>query len=270
MALPRISCLLYTTIERAHVIGPAVSDFRRQTWEDRELVIVVGPGAAPANFPRRNLTEAFAGDDQVVVVAFDDDEDGLLSEPERRNRGLRAATGQLVCEWSDQARHHPQRLACQFDELDGESTIGSGLVDFLVHSPLDCQLWWVDGREGGVAPNHGLQSGTLLYWLDSEVAYPRNRPGVALTPLEAMLEVLLARGTVRPVADKGYLLVRRLIGTRAAGQRLRALVRRKALPEHVLVERRGLLERELGVLGYPPGRVTVRSYRGDAFTLEFP
>ena len=98
---PLVSCLMVTR-GRLFPARFAVDCFRRQSWPERELVLVCDAPGTPVEEYCRTL-----GDGRIRVVVPDGP---AASLGELRNLSLRAARGDYVCQWDDDDLYHPQRL----------------------------------------------------------------------------------------------------------------------------------------------------------------
>ncbi len=106
---PLISCLMVTQPGRATLIQKAVACFHRQTYEQRELVIVHDSHSNADAFGQFLQTEI----ESARIVS---------AEPGRtlgelRNVAIEQAKGELVCQWDDDDQYHPDRLKRQSDAM---------------------------------------------------------------------------------------------------------------------------------------------------------
>jgi len=156
-----ISCLCVTRGDRPGLLSEAVADFVRQTFSDRELVIL------------------HDGDDAVDagVCAIVAPHAGACIRIERtlpgprlgglRNIAIARAHGEWICQWDDDDRYHPERLRLQWEHAQSEEAAVNYLVD---------QLHWF-GPEN------------LLFWDDW---------GVETYPMNVIQGTILARRAVMP------------------------------------------------------------------------
>jgi hypothetical protein len=100
---PLVSCLMVTR-GRLFPSRFAVDCFLRQSWAERELVLVCdAPGTE---------IEAYCqalGDARIRIV-YPDADAAPPSLGALRNLSLRAARGDWICQWDDDDLYHPQRL----------------------------------------------------------------------------------------------------------------------------------------------------------------
>ncbi|HEX4766820.1 MAG TPA: glycosyltransferase [Lichenihabitans sp.] len=105
-AMPRVSCLMATR-DRPRQAMLAVDCFRRQTYANRELVIV-------DDSRDDELALRLAGDPLIRVIR---PAGGGASLGQARNRAVAEARGPYVCQWDDDDLYDPLRLAAQMTAL---------------------------------------------------------------------------------------------------------------------------------------------------------
>ena len=106
----------------------AIDCFRRQTWPNRELVIVC---AVPDSELPGYL--AALGDPAIRYLHVAPSVLGEL-----RNISVEAARGMLLCQWDDDDLYHPQRLEYQYAQL----VAGRAAAHFLSR----VLMWWPEER----------------------------------------------------------------------------------------------------------------------------
>jgi glycosyltransferase involved in cell wall biosynthesis len=106
--MPRVSVVI-PTFERPGDVTEAVQSVRRQTFSDFEIIVVVDgePG------PTVEALEAIGEPRLRLVVP-----DGRLGNAEARNRGIRAARGELIALLDDDDLWMPEKLQIQIDLYD--------------------------------------------------------------------------------------------------------------------------------------------------------
>ncbi len=133
-----ISCLMVTQEKKFELAKQAIQDFHRQTFTQRELVIVHDGCDAF----HENLTE--------VVNAYAGDDINLYREPrtaslgELRNISVEKSSYPLICQWDDDDRYHPQRLQAQYDTLNEEDSDFCLLTDQLHWFKDQNHFYWDD------------------------------------------------------------------------------------------------------------------------------
>ena len=133
-----ISCLCVTRGDRPALLAEAIADFAAQSLPERELIILHdrGPDVHAA-------IAALAGAHQGAEIRV------LAAPPGRslgglRNLALDAARGDWICQWDDDDRYHPRRLAVQFAAARAEDAEAAYLVDQLHWFTKEARLCWDD------------------------------------------------------------------------------------------------------------------------------
>jgi glycosyltransferase involved in cell wall biosynthesis len=149
-----ISCLMVTQASRLSFAALSIGDFAQQTHVEREL-IVLHDGGDDTTAALQLLARTHAGAPIRVVSAPPGESLGAL-----RNRAVGLAAGDWICQWDDDDRCHPERLALQWDALRAADAEFSFLVDQLHWFPSSRELFW-DDWDGQAYPLN-LIEGTLL------------------------------------------------------------------------------------------------------------
>jgi glycosyltransferase involved in cell wall biosynthesis len=159
-----ISCLCVTRGDRPGLLSEAVSDFVRQTFPDRELVILHdGDEAADARVAA--IVAAHAGASIRVERAPPEQRLGGL-----RNIAIARARGEWICQWDDDDRYHPDRLRLQWEQARSEQADVNYLVDQLHWFRADNSLFWDDWGDEPYPMN--VIQGTILARRDVMPPYP--------------------------------------------------------------------------------------------------
>jgi glycosyltransferase involved in cell wall biosynthesis len=126
-ATPLISCLM---VSRGRLTPArfAIECYRRQTWPNRELVIV--SAALDSDLPGYLAT---LRDPTIRFLSAPPVEIGAL-----RNISVEAARGTLLCNWDDDDLCHPQRLEYQYAQLVANRAAA--------HFFSRLVMWWPDER----------------------------------------------------------------------------------------------------------------------------
>jgi hypothetical protein len=173
---PLVSCLMVTR-GRLFPSRFAVDCFLRQSWAERELVLVCdAPGTA---------IEAYCqalGDPRIRIVYPEADSDAP-SLGALRNLSLRAARGEWICQWDDDDLYHPQRV-----EL-GLLLLLSMQADTLFLSRW--MLWAPNARKVGVSGAREWE-GSMLARRSGVPDYP----ALARGEDTAVMHAMVARGRV--------------------------------------------------------------------------
>jgi glycosyltransferase involved in cell wall biosynthesis len=171
--LPRISCLMVTR-DRVSLGRRALESFARQSWPNRELVIVTD-GEPRFRRTLERYVEALHLDSVKIVVPDDGDRPlGAL-----RNMAMDHCSGEVVCQWDDDDWSHPERLRLQVEYmLHG----GAGACVLSEHLQLfeDSQfLAWLDWSR--ITDHPPAHPGTLMMLRESRFRYPETGPIAIVT-----------------------------------------------------------------------------------------
>jgi glycosyltransferase involved in cell wall biosynthesis len=189
-----ISCLTVTREARFASLERAVADFERQTWTERELVIVHDGDAA---FDARLKALAVSHDAAEIAVHR---QAGTQTLGELRNAAVDAARGDVICQWDDDDRYHPRRLELQFAAMRVENSEFCFLTDQLHLFAAERTMYWDDWNLEAHPLN--LVQGTLLGSKEALGRYPPLSRGED-TPL--ILDLLRRGRRITRLRDHGYL-----------------------------------------------------------------
>jgi glycosyltransferase involved in cell wall biosynthesis len=150
--VPKISCLMVTKGE----LFPArfaVQCYRRQTYPNRELVVVCD---RPDNEVKRWIEHI--NDPTIRYI-----ETGKAVLGALRNISVAAAEGELVCQWDDDDLYHPRRLGFQYMQLARSGKAAHFLSRWII--------WWPKRRLIGIS-NERIWEGSMLVRKDLLPTYP--------------------------------------------------------------------------------------------------
>jgi glycosyltransferase involved in cell wall biosynthesis len=168
----------------------------RQTWPDRELVIVHDGDAA---FDARLKALATSHDAAAISVYR---QPRTLTLGELRNASVDVARGEIVCQWDDDDRYHPRRLELQFAAMRVENSEFCFLTDQLHLFAADRTMYWDDWNLEVYPLN--LVQGTLL---GSKAALGRYRPLARGEDTPLILDLLRRGRRITRLREHGYLYV---------------------------------------------------------------
>lgn len=161
-SLPRISCLMVTA-DRRPLVRRSLLCYRKQTYPNRELVIV--------DDGRDDLSDLLTDlpDRDVTYLRLERRPENSLGR--LRNISLEHARGDLLTAWDDDDWYHPRRLEIQAEALRGghRSCVLSSVLMHLDTPDFRLHPFRGPFREG--AP------GSLLFPRDHAVRYPETARG---------------------------------------------------------------------------------------------
>lgn len=191
-----ISSLTVTREERFPSLQRAVADFARQTWRERELVIVHDGGTA-FHAQLRELALAHPG---TAIRVHRESATRTLGE--LRNVSVDAARGEIVCQWDDDDRYHPRRLELQFAAMRIENSDFCFLTDQLHLFAANRTMYWDDWNLEAYPLN--LVQGSLL---GSKAAMGRYPPLARGEDTPMILDLLRRNRRITRLREHGYLCV---------------------------------------------------------------
>lgn len=230
-----ISCLMITQASRLALARLAIGDFAAQTHAERELVIVHD---GDATF-HAELSALAAATHATPVRVLRQPPGASLGS--LRNAAIDAAHGEFVCQWDDDDRYHPQRLALQWQAMLRESTDFCFLCDQLHWFPARGELYWDDWNRENWPLN--LVPGTLLGRRERMPRYAELARG---EDTDALLHILRRGDRVARVRDAGwcYVYIYHGANTWDAGHHV-AISRAKRYGQARLLQREQALRRHL-------------------------
>jgi glycosyltransferase involved in cell wall biosynthesis len=236
--------------ERLESAQRAIADFCRQTLARKQLVIVANGGERSVRDAlRAYVAELDRQDIQIVMPT------GTLNLGQLRNISLEAANGQLICQWGDDARFHPERLVKQAAALLDNNLEAVYLQDVMHYFPDDRAIYWNNWR---TTPTLG-HPGTLMARRTAHLRYPIQGEVLKLGADRVLAEALMARGKVGFVSGAPHLHV--CVSYSAGTQRYEL-----AVAQAELERREAHIRTELELYEFPPGTAVCGS-DGAAFRL---
>jgi glycosyltransferase involved in cell wall biosynthesis len=192
---PKISCLT-VTLNRLVLLKEAIQCFCRQTYPNRELIIVTDGTLRYRQAIDNYLNSLGRSDIRLVYVDEPGQSLGAL-----RNISLDSASGDIVCQWDDDDLNHPQRLERQFEHLNAARANACCFTDQLQFFFHERKLYWSDWRIDEPTPSARLIPGTLMSHHDTRFRYPLASAGED----SGLLDQIMKTGTVAPFEDAGFL-----------------------------------------------------------------
>lgn len=159
----RVSCLCLTVNGQADFLQQAVECFNRQTYADRELVIV--PDAIDHPVGRSGMgvpSSLLVLRPPITRLPLDElypsGKNRNLLTGTKRNRGCEYATGEYIAVWDDDDYYAPRRLEVQVAALEAS---GKAVTAFR-RVPFQQDGEWFMSPEGATPTTSGLGIGASL------------------------------------------------------------------------------------------------------------
>ena len=245
--------------ERVAGLKLSIDDFLRQSHREKELIIVMNGGEAPT----RRMIAAYVWDLQRPEVR-------LVEVPGRptlgalRNLSLAEGRGTYFCQWDDDDRHHPQRLASQLLALRESGKRAVCLEEVMQFFPKGRSLFCLNWR----ATEAKSFPGTLFSERSLEIHYPEIGSFSSRGEDLAVLRQLLQQGGFHalPAAPHLYVYVSHGQNTWPEDHH-RMLAERLSLSKGLLMRREAKLREGLEPFKDFLGAATVCGSNGAAFAL---
>tara|TARA_R100000742_G_C4238128_1_gene58355 strand:- start:146 stop:799 length:654 start_codon:yes stop_codon:yes gene_type:complete len=142
-ANPLISCLCPTKNHPSIVID-AIIDFKKQSWENKELILVTDEKSE-----YKDVLKYFECENIKLFLAPHKSTIGAL-----RNISMEKAQGEYVATWDDDDRHHQDRLKVQYSNILQSGKQACFLKRVLVHDTV------TNGK--GISKNWKGMEGSML------------------------------------------------------------------------------------------------------------
>ncbi|WP_376697213.1 glycosyltransferase family 2 protein [Wenzhouxiangella sp. EGI_FJ10305] len=191
-----ISALMVTQPGRAKSALEAMADFVSQTHRDRELVVVHDADTA---FDE-TLRAAAARHGEVTIRIVRTRPNQTLGA--LRNRCLSEADGDFVCQWDDDDRYHPERLATQWKALH-EARADFSFLQQQMHFFADTGEMFLVDWDGEAYPMNFIQ-GSMMARRSLVPDYP-SLPRGEDTPVAR--EILRRGHAIARIADRAWTYV---------------------------------------------------------------
>jgi glycosyltransferase involved in cell wall biosynthesis len=151
---PLVSCLMVTRGDTA-ILRYAVDSYARQTWRDRELVVVTASDQGEAI--RAVLVERGVETASIFVVSPN------LTLGDLRNLAVARAKGDILMQWDDDDLSDPQRIETSLAVLTQTGVAAAFLARILV---------WQPQRQRAAITNERFWEGTITVWRDHARVFP--------------------------------------------------------------------------------------------------
>lgn len=253
----RVSCLMVTlpVPGRRAAMLRTIGDYARQTHAARELVVVIDGGHGGDPDTAAAAIVALGRTDVRIVRPA-----GTLSLGALRNIAVGAASGDVVCQWDDDDRHHPDRIAAQLAAMGAASA--TLLADVMIHRIADCSLRWTNWA----ATPAGGHPATLLCRRRAMPPYPEAGPKATLG--EDLAVATMLAGSTAHVAGAPQLYVYVDHGANSSPPAHHAMLARTlSISAGLLRRREAALRAGLAPFAFETGTIAVEGNNGAAFTL---
>jgi len=147
--MDKLSCLCLTMSSRTEFLTHAVECFNRQTWENKELVIVADADC-DLELMRR------LGPDAVIVMC-----EGKPVIGTKRNIGCEHSTGSYIAVWDDDDHSAPTRIAFQHEVLQQTK---KSVCSFMQIPFVNEKGEWYLSLPHGIGPNAKVGIGSSLFF----------------------------------------------------------------------------------------------------------
>ncbi len=197
---PSVDCLMVALpiLDRVPMVKQSIADFIAQTYEAKSLIIVINGGIKAV----RNELRAYISQlDQANIRLVEPDGDHTLAE--LRNISLSEARSDLVCQWDDDDRNHPQRLEKQIRCLIEGDFEAVYLQDVMQYFSGEASLFWINWR---TTPLQG-HPGTLLAKRSESLRYRAKGAEARLGEDSVLARDLIRQGHVGYLADMAHLFI---------------------------------------------------------------
>ncbi|MBS0558307.1 MAG: glycosyltransferase [Proteobacteria bacterium] len=237
---------MITQASRLALARLAIGDFALQTHAPRELIVLHDADDACHAALADAAAQAMPGSIRVLREASGQTLGAL------RNAAVGASTGEFICQWDDDDRYHPQRLAVQWQALRDEEADFAFLCDQLHWFPARGELYWDDWDREAYPLN--VVQGSLLA---RRVRMPRYADLARGEDTDVLLKILRSNERIARLRGAGWSSVYVYHGANTFdGAHHAAIARVKALGHAALLQRERLLRERL--CEYQPGFGTVR------------
>lgn len=255
----RVSCLMVTmpVPDRLEPMKCAIDAYARQTYANRELIIVMDQGRSQDRHAAMEAINAFSRDDITVLAPTEKLTLGAL-----RNLTVEMARGDVLCQWDDDDLHHPCRIAEQIAAPLRGDCAATFLQEVMLYDRPAHSLYWTNWA----ATPATAHPGTLLCIRNAMQRYPESGPDALLNEDLVLLQNLRAKHGMLALPGAPHLYVYVTHGTNISPPaHLEMLRDRLSISRALLQRREASLRKELS--GFALEGVEVVGSNGPVFTL---
>jgi glycosyltransferase involved in cell wall biosynthesis len=182
--------------DRTPSLKVSIESFARQTYQAKELIVVLG-GTTGYIARVRAMVDELDLPNVLISEAPKPYALGAL-----REFALTQGTGDVVCPWDDDDISHPGRLAEQLQVLLQSDQSAVVLRSYLHLFVEERQIYWCDWAKLGLTNSPGLP-GTILAFREKMPSY---EPELIRKEDEVLLRKLASQGAVRTIGSEHQLL----------------------------------------------------------------
>jgi glycosyltransferase involved in cell wall biosynthesis len=245
--------------ERLPFLKRSLADYCRQTYVDRELIVVVDGGAADA---RTAIRRWVAGLDRTDIRVVETD--GTLSLGALRNRSWDEARGEVICQWDDDDFHHPERIERQFAALQAADGLSTCLQEVMLFVEASGRLHLTNWA----ATPPTVMPATVMCRASAPVRYPEEGPESRLGEDLNLLGQLRKLGRFEAQTGSPHLYVYVTHATNTCGgEHHRMIAERLSVSKGIVRRREAELRHGLSPFDFGREIVTVEGTNGQAFTI---
>lgn len=256
-----ISCLMVALPASHRIDGfkQSVADFLRQSYQNKELIIVTNGGDA--------TTQSFL---RAYVLGLQRPEIRLIEPPGRltlgalRNIALAEAHGTYFCQWDDDDRSHPEQLASQLHSLRISGKRAVCLDEVMQYFPDERSLYCINWHATEVKSFPG----TLFAERSVAIKYPESGELASRGEDTVVARQLLEADEFHVLPGAPHLYVYVSHGRNTWSQDHHHLLAQKlSLSKGLLLRREAKLRQGLEPFGDYLKSVVVHGFNGAAFML---
>jgi len=261
VAFPTIECLMVTLPApgRFNFAQRSIDDYCRQTYPNKKLTLVLDHGSETARQTLCDHVTSLRRDDIRIISP-----EKKLNLGELRNLSVDTATAEIICQWDDDDRSHPERLEAQVKVLQTMRLDAVYFQDLMQYFPSAGTLYWTNWR----ATPAGGHPGTLMARRSAVLRYPTEGGSAKLGEDLAQALALKERGRVGYVADMAHLFVYVSHGANSWNDdHHRMLTNELSISKGLLKKREALIREGLAPYSFASKTTTLLGSNGPAFVL---
>ena len=258
-----VSCLMVTrpTADRLPFVKRSIGAYTRQSHPSKELLIVLDPAQAETSTAiTQHISSLERSDIRLIDVAERDQTLGAL-----RNRSVREAQGDVLCQWDDDDLHHPERIERQLTAMRGAERGACYLQEVMQYLERDRTIYWTNWlmTQGQAHP------GTMMCERTMGPGYPETGPTARLGEDTLVLADFLDEDQVFALTGEPHLFVYVTHGANSWPlSHHQMLTDRLSISIGLLKRREAAIRAGLSAFAFGPGRLVVMGSNGPAFELS--